>query len=66
MASGTRGRLKEHVVGIHRNCEWIQTHCIDCVKLLGDGYEDHRKSFELLHELAVTIDEFASSLHNKL
>jgi len=66
MASGTRGRLKEHMIGVHKNCEWIQTHCVECVKLLDNGYEKHREGFESLHAIAVTLDEFAASLYNKL
>jgi len=66
MASGTRGRLKEHMVGVHKDCDWIQKHCVDCVKLLGDDYKEHRESFESLHAIAVTLDDFALSLYSKL
>ena len=66
MASGTRGKLKEHMIGVHKDCDWIKKHCIDCVKLLGDDYEQHRQGFESLHAIAVMLDDFASSLYSKL
>jgi len=66
MASGTRGRLKEHMIGVHKNCEWIQNHCIQCVELLAGDYEKHRKSFESLHAITVMLDDFAASLYKKL
>lgn len=66
MASGTRGTLKEHVEGIHRDCDWIQTHCMNAVKLLQGDYEQHRKAFESIYEIAVFLDERANKLYGQL
>lgn len=66
MASGTRGKLKEHMVGVHKDCEWIQNHCIQCVELLGGKYEKHRKGFESLHAMAVMLDDLAAGLYKNL
>lgn len=66
MASGTRGKLKEHMIGVHKDCEWIHKHCVDCVKLLGDRYEKHRKGFESLDALSAMLDELAASLYKNL
>jgi len=66
MASGTRGTLKEHVEGIHRDCDWIHTHCMNAVMLLHGDYEKHRKAFESIDEIAVQLDAFANKLYGQL
>ncbi len=66
MAHGTRGKLKENLEGIHRNCDWIRQHCVNSVKLLPEGYEELRKSYESLHDIAVQLDEFAQSIYSKI
>lgn len=66
MASGTRGTLKEHVEGIHRDCDWIHTHCKNAILLLQGKYEQHRKAFEAIDEIAIFLDERAQQLHGQL
>ncbi|GAG93703.1 unnamed protein product [marine sediment metagenome] len=66
MASGTRGKLKEHMVGIHKDCDWIRNHCVQCVELLDGNYEQHRKGFESIHALAVMLDDLAAGMYKNL
>lgn len=66
MASGTRGTLKEHVEGIHRDCDWIHAHCMNAVELLQGKYEKHRKAFESMDTIAAQLDEFANKLYSQL
>jgi len=66
MASGTRGKLKEHIEGIHRDCDWIKQHCTACLVLLPDGYESLQGNFEGLIKIADQLDSFAMSVYAKL
>ncbi|GAI77765.1 unnamed protein product, partial [marine sediment metagenome] len=34
MAGNTRGKLKEHFEGIHRNFDWVLYHCQESLKLI--------------------------------
>lgn len=34
MAGNTRGKLKEHMEGIHRNFDWIVHHINSCLQLI--------------------------------
>lgn len=66
MASGTRGKLKEELEGIHRNCEWIKTHCTKCLGLLPDGYESLKGSFEGLAQITEQLDKFTMAVYGKI
>jgi len=66
MASGTRGKLKEELEGVHRNCEWIKVHCSKCLVLLEPQYESLITGFESLVKVADTLDEFAQDMYSKV
>ncbi|GAJ17331.1 unnamed protein product, partial [marine sediment metagenome] len=36
MAGNTRGKLKEHFEGMHRNFDWILYHCQKSLELIKD------------------------------
>ena len=66
MARNTRGKLKEELEGIHRNCEWIKQHCEKSLSLLPDGYETLTESFEGLIQITEQLDNFAQSVYAKV
>lgn len=63
MASGTRGKLKEELEGVHRNCEWIKQHCTKCLSLLGENYPTLIENFQGLAKVADELDKFTQALY---
>jgi len=63
MARGTRGKLKENLEGIHRNCDWIKAHCAKSLGLLTDEHPDLQKSFSGLAEIANELDKFTQEIY---
>jgi len=66
MASTTRGKLKEHTEGVHRDCEWIKQHCTACLAMLPPKYEPLRENYEGLIKIADQLDKFAQKLYGLL
>ena len=66
MARNTRGKLKEELEGIHRNCDWIKQHSEKCLVLIPDGYATLRDSFDALIKIADQLDKFALSVYAKV
>lgn len=66
MAAGTRGKLKENLEGVHRNCEWVKVHCDKSLALLPDGYENLRTAFDSLIKITEQLDEFALDLYSRV
>ncbi len=66
MARNTRGKLKENLEGVHRNCEWIKQHCDKSLLILPDGYETLKASFEGLIEINEQLDKFAQLIYSKV
>ncbi len=65
MSGNRRGKLKEHVEGIHRNCEWIKEHCIQSMALIGDDNKELPAAFSAIGAMIEQLDEFAGSLYTK-
>jgi len=63
MAGNTRGKLKENLEGVHKNCEWIKHHIEKSLAVLPDGYEQLTESFAALGEINKQLDEFAMALY---
>lgn len=61
MSSNRRGKIKEHLEGIHRNTEAIKTHCIKCLELVGDDNPKVSEVVVKLAEVSDVLDEFARS-----
>lgn len=66
MAGNTRGKLKEHFEGAHRNFDWILYHCEECLKLIGDKNPKLTQSVKGLAEGTKTLDELALGIYSKL
>lgn len=66
MASNTRGRLKERFEGIHKNFDWIITHCTECLALIGNKNPKLSKAIETLGKGAKTLDDCAQDIYSKI
>lgn len=66
MAGNTRGKLKENLEGMHRNCEWIKSHCEKSFMLLPDGYDELKRSFDCLVKINNELDRFVQELYSNI
>jgi len=66
MAGNTRGKLKENLEGVHRNCEWIKSHIQKSLQLLPDGYDQLETAFISLDKITDQLDEFAGDLYSHI
>lgn len=66
MASNTRGRIKEHVEGIHKNLDWIIYHCTECLKLIADKNPTLSTAIKGLAKAIETLDKICQGLYSKL
>ena len=60
-----RGKLKEHVEGIHRNCQWIAEHCSQSLVMIGEDNDEMTRAFVALAACAEQVDDFALSLYSQ-
>lgn len=63
MAGNTRGRIKEHFEGIHKQFDWLEFHCDKIVVLIDGKKPELTKAVVLLHEEIKTLDSLAQSLY---
>ncbi len=66
MAGNTRGKLKEHLEGVHRNCNAIDTHIQKSVVLIADHNPKLSEGFIALAELTKTLDTFALDIYAQI
>jgi len=66
MASNTRGKLKEHFEGIHRNFDWIVYHCQKCLALIADKNPKLKTAIDCLAKGVETLDKIVMDLYSKL
>ena len=66
MPSNTRGKIKEHSQGIHKNTEAIKTHCTSALALIADKNPEVSLTYKKLYELADILDEFNVQLYSLL
>lgn len=66
MAGNTRGKIKEHLEGIHKNCEWQKYHCEKLLVLIMEKNPTLKTSIEKLAETIKVIDDFAMSIYSKI
>ena len=66
MASNTRGRIKERFEGIHKNFDWVQEHCAQCLILVADKNPPMKEAVESLAVGAKTLDELAQSIYSTI
>lgn len=66
MAGNTRGKLKEHFEGIHRNFDWIVYHINLSVKLIADMNPALSKGIKALGKGVEVLDKLAQGIYSKL
>lgn len=66
MAGNTRGRLKEHFEGVHRNFEWAKKHLAESLALIDDKNPSLSKGVTSLAEGIDSLDELAMQVYAKL
>jgi len=66
MAGNRRGRIKEHLEGVHRNCQWQQKHLSESISLIGNDNPQLVKGLKTLAKFVGQLDEFANKLYATL
>jgi len=66
MAANTRGKLKEHFEGIHRNFDWIIYHCQKILGLIKDMNPGLTAATNALAEGVKILDDIVMKLYSKL
>lgn len=66
MASNTRGRIKERFEGIHKNFDWVQEHCNQCLALIQDKNPPMKKAVKALYEGTKTLDGLAQKIYGTI
>lgn len=66
MAYNTRGRIKERFEGIHKNLDWTQEHCSQCLILIADKNPAMKKAVESLAKGAKTLDDIAQAIYSTI
>ncbi|GAJ12051.1 unnamed protein product [marine sediment metagenome] len=66
MAGNTRGKLKEHFEGIHRNFDWILYHCQKSLDLIAEKNPALTKAVKSIAKGVDTIDKITQKLYSRL
>jgi len=66
MAGNTRGRLKEHFEGIHKNFDWIVYHCQSCLTLIMDKNPTLSKAIKALAKGVEILDKVSQGIYSKI
>lgn len=64
MAGNRRGKIKEHLEGVHRNCEWIQKHLSDSIVLIDNEKPELVAALTNLAKITNTLDEFTQNVYS--
>jgi len=66
MAGNTRGKIKEHFEGVHRNFDWITYHCQKLLALIGDKKPNLSDAVKSLDEGCKTLDGIVQEMYGKI
>lgn len=66
MAGNTRGKLKEHLEGIHRNFEWVLDHVTKSLTLIQDKHADLSDTLLSLGEAVEELDKLTKGIYEKI
>jgi len=66
MAGNTRGKIKEHLEGVHRNCDWQTHHLQTVLELIEDKNPELTKSIKTLAKSITAVDEFNQLIYSKI
>jgi len=66
MAGNTRGKLKEHFEGIHKNLDWVTYHCAKCLELIKDMNPNLTDGVNSIDAGCKIIDKGVQDIYSKL
>lgn len=66
MAGNTRGKLKEHLEGIHRNSEWVVEHCEQCIILIAGDNPKVTEAFRSIAQAQLQLDELVLGVYSTI
>ncbi|KKN16535.1 hypothetical protein LCGC14_0974860 [marine sediment metagenome] len=66
MPGGTRGKIKEHLEGVHKNTEAIKEHCNKCLALIGDKNPKVQQAFLVLTQFTEQLDDLAKNVYSRI
>lgn len=66
MAGATRGKIKEHLEGIHKNYDWIQYHCEKITSLVGDKKPNLTEAMSVLSAQIIELDKLVQTLYAQI
>lgn len=66
MAGNTRGKIKEHLEGVHRNCDWSTHHLEVTLVLIKEHKPKLSKAIETLAKSIASVDEFNQSIYAQI
>lgn len=66
MAGNTRGKLKEQLEGIHRNCDWITVHIKRALTLIKDHKPELSEAIISLGKINEALDSFSQGIYSKI
>lgn len=66
MAGNTRGKLKEHFEGVHRNFEWTKEHLAKSLVLIQEHKPNLSEAIKSLVDGINTMDELTQSIYGRL
>lgn len=66
MAGNTRGKLKEHFEGVHRNFDWSIKHLTTALALIKEHNPKLTGAVESLAKGIETLDELAMKIYSRL
>lgn len=66
MAGNTRGKLKEHLEGTHRNCNAIIGHIDKSLVLIAEHNPKLTSAYEGMLKIVNTLDELSLGIYAKI
>jgi len=66
MAGNTRGKIKEHLEGVHRNCDWQKHHLEVTIVLIKEYNPKLSKAIGLLAESINRVDSFCQQIYAQI
>jgi len=63
MAGNTRGKIKEHLEGVHRNFDWSKVHLEKTLVLIADHKPELSESIGALGKAIDALDEMTQKIY---
>ena len=63
MAGNTRGKIKEHLEGVHRNCDWSKHHLETTLVLIKEHNPKLSEAIGLLAKTINDVDGFCQQIY---